>query len=67
MVCRLTCMLKVISEIYVYNIGNYIGYYIRYNIVVFSFDIEEKSSIPSNNRFSILGRSKTTLLAILRY
>ncbi len=47
---RWTCMLKVTSEIYVYNnnnngcyIGNDIGY--RDDIEVFSFDIVVKSSI----------------------
>jgi hypothetical protein len=44
------CILKVTSEIYVYNnnnIGCYIGYYIGYrdDIEVFPFDIIGKSSI----------------------
>jgi hypothetical protein len=61
---RRTYMLKVTSEIYLYNIRHYIGYDIgnRVNIEVFS------SMLKENLRYHFsIGHSKITLLAILRY
>ena len=62
---RRTCVLKVTSEIYVYNnnnIGYYIGYYIRYSddIEVFPFYIVRKLLISYLD-------IRTPILAILRY